>query len=210
MRGKWPGAPDDRDHYSVNEFSTTYARTLDLLQREVSYLEGTHVVFQLEVSSDDIRQDGGLYAHARPAHPGIVVTFNSKYGPLSYYSDEYGDWRSNLRAITLAMQYLRKIDDHGVNKKGTQYEGYKRLPPVGETTNGRKVGFSTDQEAAAFIEKHFPALTADQILSSSPLFETAYKQAARKLHPDAGGNEEDWIDLQEAAARLTEMHKKKA
>jgi len=179
MNGKWPGTSDDRTHYSRDSFSTTYARTLEHLEREVRYLEGSHVVFQLEVSESAIRQDGRLYAHHDPYFPGIVVTFNSKYGPLSYYSHEYGDWRANLRAITIALQYLRLIDEHGVNKKGAQYEGYKRLPPAGESTNGRE-HIATPEEAAAFIEKHFPEVTANQILSSSPLFETAYIDKLRE------------------------------
>lgn len=114
--GRWPGPTGDKSPLERGHFSTTYAKTLQHLEREVGYLEGKHVVFQLEVTEADIRQDGRLYANRDPKYPGIIVTFNSKHGPLSYYCHQYSDWRSNLRAITITLQNLRRIDEHGVNK----------------------------------------------------------------------------------------------
>lgn len=204
----WPGGELEADEYDCHEFGTTYARTLEHLERELEYLEGSHVVFQLTgISQGDIRQDGRLYAHAR-ANPPIVVTFNSKHGPLSYYCDHYADWKTNLRAITITLQNLRKIDEHGVNERGDQYQGYKRLPAAGETGNGRP-RIESKEEAASFISEHLDhQVSLAQLLESAWLYEVAYKNAAKMLHPDnlETGNDDLFVDLQDAAALLRSHH----
>ncbi len=204
---QWPGELTPDNQRLPSPFNTPWGKTLSLLQRELDHLGAENVVFQVAVNENDIRLDGGLKAGRLRYHPGVIITFDSKlHGPLSYHTDQYAEFTTNVRAIALALEALRKVDRYGVNKAGTQYAGYKRLPPAGESTNGRK-HIATPEEAAAFIEKHFPEVTANQILSSSPLFETAYRQAARKLHPDANpGHDDEWIDLQEAAAILKRRH----
>lgn len=202
--GQWPGTLTvNREH---SRFDTPWGKTLSLLTREIEHLGGEHIVFQIAVPEGCIRLDGGIKAGSRdPEHPGVIISFDSNHGPLAYFTDLYREFQDNVRAIALALEALRTVDRYGVNK-GAQYTGYKRLPPAGATTTGRK-GITTVEEAAAFIEKHYPGVTARQILEFPPIFETGYRQAARKLHPQAGpGNEEAWIDLQEAAALLRKKH----
>jgi hypothetical protein len=218
----WPGElRSDRDRTKA-DFGTTYAATLRHLQREVEALGGDNVLFQLAVDRSDIRIDGGLKSSANPSHPGIVVIFNSELGQLSYCCDRYKRWRDNLRAITIVLQYLRRIDDHGVNKKGAQYLGYKQLPAAGQTDTGRPK-IETPEQAAKFItdaldpERNTDALDperntnsekmAEMIVESSFIYEAAYKEASQRLHPDKPtGSHEEFIDLQEAAAVLRKHH----
>ncbi len=197
----WPGELLRADKRQRSRFDTPWGKTLEKLEREIRHLGGRNVILQMALREQDIRIDGGIRANARPDHPGVIMTFDSRqHGAMSYHTDLYDRWDDNVRAIALALEALRMVDRYGVNKAGTQYAGYKRLAAASETNGRKRIG--TVEEAAKFIEGHFPALTADQILGSSPLFETAYKQAARILHPDSGGDEGEWIDLQEAAALL--------
>lgn len=205
---KWPGPPEDREFYRRSPFGTTYAEALALLDREIAYLEGDHVIFQLDVSSDDIRMDGRLYANVTPKSSRVVITFNSKHGPLAYFCDCYADWRENVRAISLCLQYLRKIDEHRVNRSGAQYEGYKRLPAAGETSNGRPK-IETPKQAATFMSGHLtPAMPPRVLLTHPFVFEASYRELAKKFHPDnkATGNDELFVDLQDAAVVLRKHH----
>jgi hypothetical protein len=57
-------------------------------------------------------------------------------------------------------------------------------------------------EAALFLSVHSGCIPKDYILDSPEACERAYKLAARKLHPDAGGSHELFVKLQEAKAAL--------
>jgi hypothetical protein len=199
---KWPGVATNSWERKRGDFSPTYAKTLGHLERELAYLGADHVIFQLAVDSSAIRMDGRLRSDARPEHPGIIVTFHSDKGPMSYFCDKYDDWKANLRAISITLQNLRRIDDHGVNGSGAQYEGYKQLPPRPE--NGQQRMSRT--EAAAFISD-VTGVREDFIVDDSATFELAYSKAQRSLHPDAGGDHDKFVKLQDAAAVLRESFK---
>src|SRR6185503_13040226 len=135
-------------------------------------------------------------ARAVVRHPGVIVTFDSKFGPLSYWTDRYTDWEANLRAIALALQALRAVDRYGVAKRGLQYRGYKRLHAGGAAKANE---FTTPEDAARFIgDIAVPPLDARTILTNSSFFDIAYRLAAKKLHPDnqETGDNERFIRLQ--------------
>lgn len=193
---EWPGPMTKVRQDSP--FSAAYNDTLELLDRELRHLAAKNIIMQLAYDEGDIRLDGRPRARAFMRHPGVIITFNSKFGPLSYSTDLYKDWEANLRAIALALEALRRVDRYGVSKQGSQYQGYKRLD-AGATTNG----FQTVEEAAEFIAGHCAELNGSQIAGSTEVFKIAYKVAAQKTHPDMeGGDEEAFKKLQEAAAVL--------
>src|SRR5690606_5164123 len=82
---------------------------------------------------DDIRLDGLPRANARPGHQGVVLAFDSKYGPLKYATDTFDRWQDNLRAIALGLESLRRVDRYGITKRGEQYTGWRQLPAGGES-----------------------------------------------------------------------------
>jgi hypothetical protein len=190
---QWPGATTRERRRSP--FSATWASTLNLLDRELSQLGSKNVVIQIALAERDIRLDGYPRANARPEHPGVIVSLDSAYGPLSYPCDTFHDWRDNLRAIALALEALRAVDRYGVTKRGEQYTGWKQL-------EGRPMPAQmTRQEAAEFIGKH-GAFDPDAVLIHWPYEGIYYRTCARKLHPDAGGSAEDFQRLQQAKAVL--------
>jgi hypothetical protein len=190
---EWPGSRTSPVKRRRAQFSTTYPKTLQLLDRELEHLGARSVVIQLALDESEIRLDGKPRAGANPRHPGVVLSFTAKEGPLSFPCDTFTDWRDNLRAISLTLEKLRAIDRYGVTKRGEQYRGWRALPPA-TTVDSR-------QEAAEFLARHSTRI-ASQILANENARETAYREAAGRLHPDRGGSHELFVELQRAIAAL--------
>jgi hypothetical protein len=109
---EWPGEMTRSRRRAP--FRTTWGTTIKLLERELGMLGARLVVFQIAVDERDLRIDGKPRAQARAAHPGVILAFESKWGPLKYAVDAFDRWEDNVRAIALAMEALRKVDRYGV------------------------------------------------------------------------------------------------
>lgn len=175
----WPG-PRTADSRS-SQFRSSYRRTCDLLDRELSHLRAEHVVIQAECDASEIRQDGMLRAGARMRGQGVVLSFESRFGPLSYPCDRFNSWQDNLRAIALSLQSLRAVDRYGVTRRAEQYRGWKALTLRGDDE------FDNADEAAAFLARHGTGATAAQLLSDADAARSTYKHEAAANHPDNGG-----------------------
>lgn len=192
---QWPG--DNTKSRRTAQFSASWSATLSLLDRELSQLGSKNVVIQVALSERDIRLDGYPRANARPDHPGVIVSLDSAYGPLSYPCDTFTNWQDNLRAVALALESLRAVDRYGVTKRGEQYTGWKQLP------GGQPMPAAmTREEAADFFTSNadpFGSIPGmKQTLLSGRMIEATYKSIARKLHPDTGGSTKGFQRLQEA------------
>jgi hypothetical protein len=192
--------PETIPRRGAHVFRASWQDTLDLLADEIGKIDGKPpVVFQIDVQEADLRLDGMLRSNAKVGHPGVVISFESKYGPLRYATDTYerqwghglDGWKANIRAIALALQALRAVDRWGVTKRGEQYAGWKALPPGGTVT------FPTADAALRWMRE-----MASMGEASAP--RDVYRALARKLHPDAGGNAEDWDRLAAAKLLLTQ------
>jgi len=158
----------------AHAFRASWNQTLDLLGYETWQLDAELVIFQIDVTEGDIRvRDGMLRANAKVAFPGVRVAFESRYGPLTYATDQYASWQANIRAIALALEALRAVDRYGVTKRGEQYTGWKALPAAGQKT--------TAQEAADLINRY-----------------GGRKEALFASHPDHGGTAEEFHAVQSA------------
>jgi hypothetical protein len=160
----WP--QDFTQERKRSPFDSPWSATLDLLDHELFHLRAQSVVLEIALSEYDIRRDGLPRANARaPEHPGVILSFDSAHGSLCYLTDVFTDWQSNLRAIALGLESLRRVDRYGITKRGEQYTGWLALPaPRAAADRGREL-----------IEKHGGLRAA--------LFAT---------HPDHGGNTDDF------------------
>lgn len=168
------------------ESSVNWSGTMDLLERELKQLQAQNVVLQMAVTDRDIRNDGWIRANANPAHPGVILAFESKFGPLKYPCDTFTDWRANVRGIALALEALRKVDRYGVTKRGEQYTGWKRLPA--RAANG----------PAAILAEHSGMTRAE--VEASP--RKAFLLASKSTHPDQGGDADAFSEVVDAARIL--------
>ena len=147
----------------------------------------------------------------------MVVAFDSKHGPLQYATDLYrgnGDrswgkltgWQANLRAIALSLEGLRSVDRHGVTTSGEQYTGWKQLGAGAPIAMG--AGSMTVEEAAATLIRLGHPTATDRAYAERVVIEVQatrdriYRQAAKRWHPDAGGDAEVFRNLQDAKAVL--------
>lgn len=167
---RWPG---DRTVYPKrSQFKASEGDTMYLLKRELEYLDATNIVVQVALREDQIRLDGWPRSGVTPSHPGVIVAFDSKFGPLKYATDAFDRYRDNLRAIALGLEALRKVDRYGITKRGEQYTGWKALE---ESTGGDR------ERGRTLISEH-----------------GSVKAALKATHPDTGGNIEDFEAVQAA------------
>ena len=112
-----------------SRFKSGWDATLKLLDAELRHLNARSIVIQAYVDESQVRNDGMMYSRAVPTEPGVILSFESKHGSLSYPCDTYDRWQDNVRAIALALQALRSVDRYGVTRRAEQYTGWQQLPP---------------------------------------------------------------------------------
>jgi hypothetical protein len=184
---QWPGVLTARRKRA--QFRASYSDTLTLLKSELRQLAAREIAIQIAVQTREIRNDGLPRADMRaPSHPGVILSFVSKHGPLSYPCDVFDDWRDNLRAIALSLEHLRAVDRYGVTRRGEQYRGWAALPAP------KPAGLNPGQAVDVLLK------AAGR--PSAPLrreeLEAVYRAAVLATHPDRGGDAEAFRAVQEA------------
>jgi hypothetical protein len=207
---RWPGKLRERHERIDAPFKSGFIGTMQLLERELRMVRAESAVIQL--ATEHFRKDGLPYADSTPDHPGVIVSFvkvvRDKFGqrlrvPLSFPADRFTHWEANLRAIAIALEDLRRIDRYGVTQNSEQYLGFKSLPPPGP----EHPKIMTVDEAAVFLQQQAPGHGSPRtIIDSVDSYRSAYRAAAAKLHPDAGGDADLWARLQGAKSLLDEHH----
>lgn len=186
----WPG--DLTKHRRTSPFRAGHDVTLRQLGRELEDLRAKDVVVELAVREADLRIDGMPRARSRsPEHPGCVLSFDSKHGPLRYACDAFLHWEDNLRAITLGLESLRRVERYGITKRGEQYAGWKAIAASSQSADDARsilrdiVDEATEKPAVGF---------SDQML---------VKLARKFSHVDAPtGSRRRWDAVQQAAQTL--------
>lgn len=193
--GTWPGTltrPEDRKY---SPFKAHLSSTLTLLDRELYNLVDTRAQQEsaellIAIPAEQFTVSGRPYARAIAAHPGVILSLDSRYGHLSYPCDTFTTWQSNLRAIALALEALRMVDRYGVTKRGEQYRGFLALEAAPREM------FADAHAALAWLTQ----LLGDEV-RGQPIAKIL-RTAKRTTHPDAGGTVESFQRVQEAERAL--------
>lgn len=194
----WPeGWRDPGRHRQDSPFGSTFSTTLSDLERELRAISGRDPFLQVDASERDVRIDGQLRADARVSHPGVILTFDTRaHGALVYATDRFRHWHANLRAITLGLEALRRVERYGIAERGQQYAGYRELP------SGIAVGAAmTIEEAARLLCDATMAEIGedpDHVDRVIGVAESLYREAVKTAHPDRGGDAELFRRLTEA------------
>lgn len=192
-----------------HQFKAGWTDTVDILRREVDMIQAgwddVPIVLQVDADERAMRRDGGIRADAKVRTRGVVVSFDSKHGPLRYACDTfesqwYGQmpsWQANVRAVALGLEALRKVSRYGIAGRGEQYTGWAQIgtgmPPISA------VDRMTAGEAVGIVGRwrHHPTEFLDDSIrrNVSGCVDTLYKRGAKVLHPDAGGDADDFKRL---------------
>lgn len=195
---EWPGTLTPRRR--VAGFSASWSATLSLLRSELKHLGAKNTELLVAIRPDDFRLDGRPRANARQEHPGVVLSFDSKVGRLSYAVDTFTGWQDNVRGIAKSLEALRMVDRYGVTKHGEQYRGFMAIE-----ANAAPAGFATAEEALQFLARiiadEWEGGRVDTRLSNA---RALLRGAMRRTHPDTGGDAATFQRVTLAEAKLRE------
>lgn len=200
----WPKPKTDPSARKDCPFDAGWSDTLVLLDRELGYLRAQRVVLQTAHSAAQLRLDGMLRSNAPdPEFPGVIVSFESEHGPMSYATDVFrrrhyrsklAGWQGNVRAIALGLEALRKVDRYCITTSGEQYRGFSALPAA--TAMG--AAMSTDEALNVIAD----LASADRSYVHAGTWRDYYRSAAAVHHPDRGCSPACWDALDRAKRTL--------
>lgn len=186
--GDWPGGLTPAHKRQRSQFSAGWLSTTRMLRSELQHLRAKNPELLVAIDAQQFRLDGYPRAQAKAEHPGIIVSFDSEFGHMSYPCDTFTTWQDNLRAVALALEALRKVDRYGVTAHGEQYRGFLAI----EATALPADPFTDAASASDWILR----ITGwDAQGYSLPRIEArrgALSKAKRETHPDRGGDAEDF------------------
>jgi hypothetical protein len=196
---KWPGKPTATRARKAGSFKAGWQNTLDLLERELNHLRAKDINIEGFFFPKDIRNDGWPKSSARPTQPGVVLSFSTKKGWITMPCDRYTGWESNLRAIALTLEHLRAVERYGVTtEEQEQYTGWLKLPAASAADEAT-------ESAKILIAHASVTLTPAQVLANQATFNSVWKEAVRRTHPDTGGGGGNFNSVITARDRIAQL-----
>lgn len=179
----------------------SFAALRDDLLRELKRLGARYVVLSTNI---ELRQDGLPYSGRRqPEDPGVAVYFTDrKDRQLCFTCDRWSKIEDNIRAIEKTIDAIRGIERWGTGDAvDAAFSGFQQLPPPASSA------FPGAWEAAVWLcGQPGHLFSVREIFDHKDRYDGAYRGAAKRLHPDAGGNHSEFVKLQEAAKLLDKHH----
>jgi hypothetical protein len=123
-----------------------------------------------------VRLDGlPRSGQAEPRDPGAAVYFTLKRAERCLACDRWDRVSDNIAAIAQHIDALRRIDRYGVGTLDQAFAGYAQLPERAGRDWWTVLGVEPDAPLA--------------------VIEEAFRDRARVLHPDTGGNHDAMASL---------------
>lgn len=176
---QWPAMWQRTAKRQHARFDTTFGAARDGLLNELRLLGARDVVISSNVPT---RKDGLPYATWRdPDDPGVCAYFTLDGEDRALPCDRWLTVKDNLRALQHTVAALRGLDRWGSpGLVNAAFAGFAALP----------AGNTAGDAWWTVLGLHPSASQVD--------IDAAYKQLARETHPDAGGDTEAFIAVQEA------------
>lgn len=164
-------------------FKTPGGRAMQNLLNELRQLQATDVVISSNVM---LRQDGYPYANQRrPEDCGVAVYFKLAGEDQCIPCDKWNDVDHNIHAIGLTVGALRGLERWGAKEMvNAAFRGFKALP------ESIIMGAGTSRPWHDVLEVSPNA--------SPEIIRAAYRNLSKRKHPDAGGSEAEFLELQKA------------
>lgn len=193
----WSGAFTHVDDRRAARTKASWNTIVDELTREMELLDATEATLGLDVARHQIRADGWPRADASIGDAVLLVFDDNVHGlTLRYQCDRWYPWRGNVRAISLTLTRLRLVAEAGVGVGDEAYRGFAELPAA-------SIELGSGMTAAdAYRLLSDAAGVALDARSTPDEISKAYKRAAKRLHPDVGGDSDEWVRVEFAHRML--------
>jgi hypothetical protein len=180
---QWPiGWPHYEGLRKAGGFAVAYEQAEKELGMELERL-GAESAY---ISTDQqLRVDGRPRRDSQPATPGVAVYFVRDGKELCIPCDRFNSVRDNIRAISLTLEGVRRMERYGTSQMvEAALSGFTAIP----ATTGPHTGPRAWHEVLG-------------VAPDSPIEvrRAAYRALANSKHPDKGGSNDDWLELQRAA-----------
>lgn len=181
----WPhGWPRTKSHAVKRSRFGTYSRpvqmgaALDFLIEELKRLGAQHEVVSTNVRP---RLDGRPYAgQAAPQDAGVAVYFTLKQRRVVLACDRWQKVEENVWAVAKHIEALRGQERWGVGSIEQAFAGYTALPQKSQASVWDALGIASPETA-----------TEASVMA-------AWREAAKRAHPDIGGSHEAMTSLNTA------------
>jgi len=162
----WPAGWPRATERQRSRFDGTPARIRAELMMEVERLGGRYPVLSTHIQ---LRRDGLPYATQRePDDPGVALYFERRGRQMVFACDKWDRVQDNMRAIQRTIEAIRGIERWGASEMMERaFQAFEALPPP---------------ESCWTVLGVPPTAARDDI-------ERAYRAAAKRAHPDAGGSD---------------------
>lgn len=174
-----PRVPESRRRHAV--FKAGFAQARDELIAELGRMGAKEIVVSTNVP---LRRDGLPYVDAgEPKDPAVAVYFWHGKRQLVIACDSYQKVKWNMRACGLTVEALRSIQRHGATELLERaFVGFAALPARGGT------------------ERPWREVLGVGPIAGQVEAKAAYRELARKHHPDAGGDPVEMARVNQAWA----------
>lgn len=181
---RWPvGWPRAKEVQYSNFKVQTFERARIGVMQELDRLGADNVVISTNL---ELRRDGFPYSGRRqPEDRGVAIYFRRDGEDQCIPCDKWSRIEDNMRAIEKTIEALRGLDRWGAKETvNAAFRGFKALPE-------------------SVIVTPYTARAWHEVLEVSPtaspeVVRAAYKQMALKHHPDRGGSDAGFQDVQRA------------
>jgi hypothetical protein len=179
---EWPRT--ERRQRKSSQFRTKYLDAWENLQKELKLLGASNVTIS---SNASLRRDGKPYSEAMSDDlddPGVAIWFSMKGTSRAMARDCYLTPAENLHALGHVVEAMRTINRHGGSYMSERtFSAFVALPAPGAKVRSWR-------EVLGFAASANPRLED---------IEAAYRQAAKRRHPDVpGGSTEAMAELNAA------------
>lgn len=185
---QWPPSWPRTKYPTRARFNTSGAKARQALFNELRLLGADTIVIS---SNAELRRDGLPYVGQRLDDCGVAVYFNLNGQQQCIPCDKWDRLDDNIQAVRKTVKALRGLERWGAKEMvNAAFRGFKALPEtiiMGEHTS------------KAWWEVLQVSQNADW-----DVIEAAYKRLLHKVHPDKGGSDFAFQELQNAFKQAKE------
>lgn len=172
---RWPGDMTPDSLRRPSPFQSEWIKTRKLLDHELECVGAEAIVLGIAMEDADLRLDGTPRARAVLTHPGVLLSFNPDgvaRDRLEFATDRFSAWEDNLRAISLGLEALRKVDRYGITSGTQQYAGFRAITAGDDGS----MGLYSKTQALEYLDEKWDG---------------DLKAALKATHPDRGGDPDE-------------------